>query len=116
VKYHNIIGQAPREGFKNKVRLWLAGEGDGLVSLESARLDNAASQVVVRADHQHIHRDPQSILQVRKILRQHVIELENFPYGSGVEYASSEGSTAGGEPRQPQLPAPVAARPSAAPR
>ena len=48
VKYHNIVGQAPREGFTNKVSMWLSGEGDGVVSLESARLDNAASQIVVR--------------------------------------------------------------------
>jgi hypothetical protein len=111
VKYHNIVGQAPRKGFTNKVSMWLSGEGDGLVSLESARLDNAATQIVVHADHQHVHRDPQSILQVRKILRQHVADLESFPYDSGVQYATSE---AAAEPNEPQLPAPIAPRPTAA--
>jgi hypothetical protein len=107
VKYHNIVGQAPRKGFTSKV-----SKGDGVVSLDSARLDNAATQIVVHADHQHVHRDPQSILQVRKILRQHVADLESFPYDSGVQYATSE-APAADEAGEPQLPAPIATRPPA---
>ena len=106
VKYHNIVGQAPREGLANKASLWLAGEGDGVVSLESARLDEAASQIVVPADHQHVHRHPQSILEVRRILKRHVAELKAFPYHNGVQYASSSESaaTAGNGPPSPALP------------
>ena len=66
-------------------------------------------KIVVPADHQMVHRHPQSILEVRKILRQHLVDLKTFPYGSGVEYAASEEPSAG-KPA-PQLPGPVATLP-----
>jgi hypothetical protein len=111
VKHHNIIGQAPRKGFTNKASMWLAGEGDGVVSLQSARLDNAASQLVVQADHQHVHRIPQTILEVRRILIEHINELQAFPYGGApkVEFASSQGAADPTSP--PPLPGPVATQP-----
>jgi hypothetical protein len=92
--------------------MWLAGEGDGVVSLESARLDSAVSQVVVQADHQHVHRVPQSILEVRRILVEHINELQSFPYGGAgsVEFAASP--TTPGVAPPPQLPQPVATLPT----
>jgi pimeloyl-ACP methyl ester carboxylesterase len=107
VKHHNIIGQAPRDGLTNKAALWLSGEGDGVVSLDSARLDTAVSQVVVPADHQSVHRHPQSILEVRRILKLHIAELQSFPYGGSVEYAASQ-DAAGPVP----LPPPIATLPT----
>ena len=91
--------------------MWLAGEGDGVVSLASAELDGVASQIVVPADHQMVHRHPQSILEVRRILREHLAELKSFPYGGGVEYASSQQAPSGGNAGSP-LPGPVANLPS----
>ncbi len=111
VKYHNIIGQQPKKGFTNNITKWFSGDGDGVVTLDSARLDNATSQIVVTADHQHVHRNPQSILEVRRILREHIAELESFPYGSGVNYAASEAPTTPGQ-LPPQAPGPVATLPS----
>ncbi|RIK74040.1 MAG: hypothetical protein DCC67_17115 [Planctomycetota bacterium] len=89
VRYHNIVGQAPREGFANTVTLWLSGDGDGVVALASARLDAAASQIVVPADHMNVHRHPQSVLEVRRILMQHIADLRGFPHAGGVEYAGA---------------------------
>jgi pimeloyl-ACP methyl ester carboxylesterase len=109
VKYHNIIGQAPHEGFTNNVSRWLSGEGDGVVSLTSARLDAAASQIVVPADHMSVHRHPQSILEVRRILMQHVAELRGVP-GGGVQYANSQAPSPMAS--SPPLPAPVAVMPT----
>jgi pimeloyl-ACP methyl ester carboxylesterase len=110
VKYHNIVGQAPRTGFTSAAAIWLAGEGDGVVSLASARLDHAASQIVVPADHQTVHRHSQSILQVRRILREHLAELEQVPYGGAVQFAAShEGAPDGELPIA--LPEPVAVMP-----
>lgn len=86
VQYHNIVGELPHKGIAG----WLAGgDGDGVVTLESARLDNAASQIVVPADHSSIHRHPQSILEVRRILLEHVAQLRTFPYGGGVMQVST---------------------------
>jgi pimeloyl-ACP methyl ester carboxylesterase len=110
VKFHNIVGDAPRQGLTSTTSMWIAGDGDGVVSLASARLDGAESQIVVPADHQSVHRHPQSILEVRRILRQHLAELEGSPYG-GVEYASSQLPPVGGD-IAPQLPAPVATLPT----
>ncbi len=111
VKHHNIVGQAPREGFTTKVSLWFSGEGDGVVSLASARLDTAASQIVVPADHMSVHRHPQSILEVRRILLQNVAELQNFPNAAGgLRYATSQ-SPPGGERAPPQVPGSVAIKP-----
>jgi len=112
VKHHNIIGQAPREGFTNKVSMWLSGEGDGVVSLASARLDTAASQIVVPSDHMSVHRHPQSILEVRRILLQNVAELRSFPHNGAVQYATSA-SPPGSDPTTPHLPGPIATLPSA---
>jgi pimeloyl-ACP methyl ester carboxylesterase len=109
VKYHNIVGQAPHEGFTNTVSMWLSGEGDGVVSLASAQLDNASSQIVVPADHMSVHRHPQSILEVRRILMQHIAELQGGHDGGNVNYASTMPLTS----LSPHVPAPMAARPMA---
>jgi hypothetical protein len=79
VKNHNIVGQAPRKGLTG---LLMSTDGDGVVSLESAKLENAVSQIVVPADHTSVHRHPQAILEVRRILLKHLDELRHFPYPS----------------------------------
>jgi len=88
VKYHNIVGRQP-ESLATRL---LDEEGDGVVSLTSARLDDMpqlASQIIVPSDHVSVHRHPQSVLEVRRILLQQLAELENLPYGqsSGVQLA-----------------------------
>ena len=75
VHYHNIVGEVPEKGLTG----WLVGgTGDGVVSLKSAELDNVESQIVVPADHVSVHRHPQSILEVRRILLKHLDYLRNF--------------------------------------
>ena len=71
VKYHNIVGRIPDDGFVRRV----AGDGDGVVQFESAHLDNVASEIVVTADHSVVHRHPRSVLEVRRILLEHLDEL-----------------------------------------
>jgi hypothetical protein len=111
VKYHNIVGQAPKQGFANTLAMWVSGTGDGVVSLDSARLDGAASQIVVPTDHANIHRHPQAILEVRRVLRQHIADLQSFPYG-GVEYAAAQVPLPGQSAPPPPLPNPVATLPT----
>jgi hypothetical protein len=79
VRYHNIVGVAPEEPFANRVSKWLTGDGDGVVSIDSARLAGVDSELVVPADHSSIHRHPQSILEVRRILRDHVQQVRSQP-------------------------------------
>ena len=113
VKYHNIVGQVPRKGLTG---LLMSTDGDGVVSLESARLDNVVSQIVVPADHTRVHRHPQAILEVRRILLKHLDELRHFPYpgnprDAGVQHASlpsgDRGVSSASLPRPIPLPSTV---------
>jgi pimeloyl-ACP methyl ester carboxylesterase len=85
VRYHTVAGDVPASGIAS---LFFDEQGDGVVSLESAQLENASSQIVIPADHSNVHRHPQSILEVRRILLQHLAELRSFPYEGGVEHAA----------------------------
>jgi hypothetical protein len=84
VRYNNIIGEIPDEGI---TKLFAGGKGDGVVTIESAKVDNAESQIVVPAEHSMVHRHPQSILEVRRILLQQIAELRGFADGE-VHHAS----------------------------
>jgi pimeloyl-ACP methyl ester carboxylesterase len=85
IAFHNVVGHDPDAGWRE----YLVGDGDGVVSLASARLDEMRqlrSQVIVPADHISVHRHPQSILEVRRVLLEQLAELESFPqrYDAGV--------------------------------
>ena len=57
-----------------KVERWLAGDsepGDGVVPYSSAHLDGADSELVVPADHFHVHQHPLAVREVRRILLEH---------------------------------------------
>jgi pimeloyl-ACP methyl ester carboxylesterase len=75
VKYHNILGVAPYRGLLGK----LAADSDGVVAVESGRIDDAQSELVVPADHSGIHSHPLAVLEVRRILLEHLAELRSFP-------------------------------------
>jgi len=86
VRYHNVVGDAPKSGITG----WFSkNRGDGVVSLASAQLEQAVSQISVAAEHSKVHRDPKSILEVRRILMQHVAELRTFPHNGKVRQATS---------------------------
>ncbi|HWB09233.1 MAG TPA: alpha/beta fold hydrolase [Pirellulales bacterium] len=76
VKCHNIVGVLPDTGLIGSV----AGGSDGVVSYESAHLDNVASELKVAADHWEVNRHPLSILEVRRILLEHLHDVRSFPY------------------------------------
>ncbi|MCI0332451.1 MAG: alpha/beta fold hydrolase [Planctomycetes bacterium] len=83
VRYHNVVGHDPDPGWER----YLVPEGDGVVSLTSARLDELRqlrSQITVPADHSSVHRHPQSVLEVRRLLFEQLAELQQFPYGTQV--------------------------------
>ena len=103
--YHNIVGRIPAEGFFGKV----ASEGDGVVELASAQLDETqvASQVLVPADHVNIHRHPRAILEVRRILLEHLQQLR-APTGMVTPAAGTQ--------RPERLPLPTATPNSASQR
>ncbi|NOZ39638.1 MAG: hypothetical protein GXP24_05365 [Planctomycetes bacterium] len=90
VRYHNVVGDAPKKGITG----WFSHDrGDGVVSVASARLEQAVSQITVAAEHSKVHRDPKSIMEVRRILLQHIAELRTFPYDGGVQHATAPQET-----------------------
>lgn len=70
VKYHNIIGLVPERGLMGK----LAAGSDGVVTYESAAMDDVESEVKVPSDHVVIHAHPRAVLEVRRILLDHLAE------------------------------------------
>ena len=75
VKYHNIVGEIPRKGVTSFLE-----EGDGVVSYKSAHMEDVESEIVVSADHTTIHMRPRAIVEVRRILLEHLAELSQAPY------------------------------------
>jgi len=70
VKYHNIIGHLQDPSFfQSRI-----GDGDGVVSLASARTKDAVSELEVNADHTTIHMTGKTIFEVRRILLEHLAE------------------------------------------
>lgn len=75
VRYHNIIGSVPSRGILGT----LAAGSDGVVTLDSARVDDVESELVVPADHTTIHAHPRAVLEVRRILLAHLAEARRGP-------------------------------------
>ncbi|MGW8257368.1 MAG: hypothetical protein ACWGMZ_07790, partial [Thermoguttaceae bacterium] len=75
VKYHNIIGVVPSQWWLSAI----AKQSDGVVSKQSAHLDEAVSEIVVPADHTTVQTNPAAILEVRRILLEHLSELGERP-------------------------------------
>lgn len=75
LKRHNIVGVVKDDRLLERV----SGMGDGVVRFDSAHLDHVDSEIVVDADHLHVHRHPISVLEVRRILLLHLGELMRYP-------------------------------------
>ena len=73
VTYHNIVGVMPGQPW---FLLNFIGEGDGVVPRKSAQLDDAVSQITVPADHSTIHSHPAAVREVRRILLEHLAEID----------------------------------------
>jgi pimeloyl-ACP methyl ester carboxylesterase len=66
VTVHSVVGDA-------HVSL-LGGHDDGVVPVESARTAGAVSEITVPACHTRVHHHPQTIAELQRILRQHLVE------------------------------------------
>ncbi len=102
VKYHNIIGLIPDKGLIGRV----VGGSDGVVSFASAHLDNVSSEIVVNADHLTVNRHPLSVLEVHRILLEHLAEIDGPPPGrpERLPLTASANNSAWGPIPTPQSP------------
>jgi pimeloyl-ACP methyl ester carboxylesterase len=71
VRYHNIVGEVSDDSFFRR----FSGEGDGVVELASARVPHALSEISVPADHSNVHNHPLAVLEVQRVLREHLREI-----------------------------------------
>src|SRR5262249_53535323 len=84
--YHSIIGEVLGHG--------PAGT-DGVVAYPSAHVDGGDSEVVVPADHLRVHHHPRAVLEVRRILEEHlraVREAEPRPTAVRLAEGGAEGT------------------------
>ncbi len=96
VTYHNIVGRLPTNSFVSRI----SGTGDGVVHIESARVDDAVSELVVNADHSTVHAHPAAVLEVRRILLEHLAELRGQAGAAAAAYQAADAiHAAGGERR-----------------
>lgn len=79
VKYHNVVGVVPQDKVLGRV----VPRGDGVVKFESASIEGVESELVVPEDHLKIHRHPRTILEVQRILLEHLTALRQN-YGTRV--------------------------------
>jgi pimeloyl-ACP methyl ester carboxylesterase len=66
VHYHSIIGDVYGKG---------PDGSDGVVTVRSAHLDGVDSEIIVPASHTTIHDHPRAVLEVRRILLEHLHEV-----------------------------------------
>jgi pimeloyl-ACP methyl ester carboxylesterase len=95
VRYHSVMGVLP----SNKVWLenWLTGDdspGDGVVPYASAHLEGTQSEMVVPADHFHVHHHPRAVLEVRRILLEHLEEVDRSNVIVPVSHGTKEAAPA----------------------
>ena len=110
VKIHTIIGEVPPDSFLRR----LAGTSDGVVHVSSAKLPGAASELIVPADHSHVHAHPRSVKEVRRILLAHLAETRNQEPRHPVQFAQRPDSLPAVTGQPPGLqPAPMVAAPLA---
>src|SRR5581483_11224781 len=79
VHYHSVIGVLPPSGsLVDSLLLNASGgePGDGVVPYSSAHLEGVDSELVVPADHFTVHHHPLAVLEVRRILLEHLKEVE----------------------------------------
>ncbi len=72
VKFHNIIGvleKPPLFGPKSR-------KNDGVVEYASAHMDDVESEITVDAEHTHIHMTGKAIFEVRRILLEHLQDID----------------------------------------
>jgi triacylglycerol esterase/lipase EstA (alpha/beta hydrolase family) len=75
VRYHNIVGMIENSSWFSKDTM----ESDGIVSFASAQMEDVQTQIVVQANHGSVHTTPRAILEVRRILIEHLREACQNP-------------------------------------
>ncbi|MAT13656.1 MAG: hypothetical protein CMJ46_00070, partial [Planctomyces sp.] len=100
VSYHNVVGVTSDKPLEEN--------SDGVVPYLSAHLENVESEVVVHAEHSDIHRHPKTVLEVQRILLEHLQHVDATPHADVIHADQKTGEK--GTPRLNTLPEPVPQR------
>ena len=79
VHYHSVIGVTAKSSNVVDLALGTIGDvdkGDGVVPYASAHIDGVDSEVVVSADHFHVHHHAAAVAEVKRILLEHLREAQ----------------------------------------
>ena len=104
VRYHNIVGVLPDKGLAG----YFAQGGDGVVAYDSAKMDDVVSEVAVPAMHSEIHAHPRAVLEVRRILLEHLHTVYSQGEMNAVRMAAASGSGDSIGPRAAAAVSPIA--------
>lgn len=85
VHYHSIIGDIYGKGKDG---------GDGLVPYKSAHLDGVDSEIIVPAGHTRLHQHPRAVIEVGRILMEH---LQEYQLARKPSPARADAVTGGGD-------------------
>lgn len=72
VKYHNIIGVLENPSLITGRTV----KGDGVVEYASHRMDDTESELIIDAPHTAVHMTPKAVFEVRRILLEHLQEVD----------------------------------------
>ena len=97
VRHHNIVGVSRGRG--------LSDLSDGVVKYRSAHRDNVESEIRVKASHSDVHRHPDSVAEVRRILLMHLQELQPSGRIIQIQHQQPPEPQQQQQQQQPQQPA-----------
>lgn len=76
VRQHNILGVMSKVSLTGFNKTGNQNEGgDGVVSKQNAQLGNVESELMVNAEHMKVHQHPKTILEVKRILVENLVEV-----------------------------------------
>lgn len=87
VLHHNVVGVRKGKSIKD----WT----DGVVTARSATRPDADTEVRVKAGHSEIHRHPDTIAEVRRVLLEHLQQVDSQPRSGIIQIRNSRSVDAG---------------------
>ena len=93
LSFHNVVGRLDKTGVFHRQAAEDSNVGDGVVALSSGISPRAISQVFVAAEHSKLHQQPGSILEVRRLLLEQLVEddrVQPRPIPPSIRAANSE--------------------------
>ncbi|MGB7323564.1 MAG: alpha/beta fold hydrolase [Rubripirellula sp.] len=94
VKYHNIIGVLENPSLITGRTV----KGDGVVEYDSAHMDDTESELIIDAPHTSVHMTAKAVFEVRRILLEHLSELDSNDRVAQLESVEAESASPAMQP------------------